>query len=493
MKTKIIASLLVLCMTAWFSSCDLDSKVYSSFSETNFPKTEEDARSMLTGLYAYFKCNSGAVNDNSNGTWVWPLFTTGYGGWIGLSEMTTDEVFNIEHQEIHFNWGSAFDTYSTYAVSRNITRATYILDVFSKLTDMDKDVKNELMAETKCLRAWMMFCFYDMYGPIPVVTDPAKIDHIGYEPRPSKEEYFNQMVKDLTEALPYLYDKTNNTENWGRVNKGVAAMLLMKLYMNDHQYDKALPYAESLTQMGYTLSDDYSKVFSEEHNNENIWSVPSGQQMGNEWFFYMIPPSCAEICGIKVTPYWGVTMMPWDFYDTYAKEDKRLGGIADRYIGTDGTLYSREGNQGERLPYGANIVKYLLPKEQTQTGNIPLVVCRYADVILSLAEIENELNGPTDKALGYLKQITDRSGVSHTIPADIQTSKDKFKEFLLAERGRELYFEGWRRQDMIRFGKYIEYGLSKGYPAKDYMTLFPIPPKVIIESGGIVKNNPGYE
>lgn len=67
--------------------------------------------------------------------------------------------------------------------------------------------------------------------------------------------------------------------------------------------------------------------------------------MGNEWFFYMIPPSCAEICGIKVTPYWGVTMMPWDFYDTYAKEDKRLGGIADRYIGTDGTLYSREGSE----------------------------------------------------------------------------------------------------------------------------------------------------
>ena len=61
MKTKIIASLLVLCMTAWFSSCDLDSKVYSSFSETNFPKTEEDARSMLTGLYAYFKRNSGMI------------------------------------------------------------------------------------------------------------------------------------------------------------------------------------------------------------------------------------------------------------------------------------------------------------------------------------------------------------------------------------------------------------------------------------------------
>lgn len=493
MKTKIKYTLLVLSMIVTFNACDLDSKVYSSFAETNFPKTEEDARAMLTGLYAYFKCNSGAVNDNSNGTWCWPLFTTGAGGWLGLCEMTTDEIFNIERQEIKFNWGSAYDTYLTYTVSRNITRATYILDVLSKITDIDEDTKNNLMAETKCLRAWLMFCFYDMYGPIPVVLDPAKLDDIKYEPRPSKEEYFNHMIKDFTEAIPYLYDKTNNTENWGRVNKGLATMLVMKLYMNDHQYDKALPYAESLTKMGYSLSDDYDKIFSEEHNNENIWSVPSGPQMGNEWFYYMIPPSCAEVCGIEVAPYWGVTMMPWEFYDTYDKQDKRLSGIADSYTGTDGTLYSRDGNQGERLPYGAIMVKYRYPKELTSAGNLPMVICRYADVILSLAEIENELNGPTDKALNYLKQITERSGVTHTIPADIQSSKEKFNEFLLAERGRELYFEGWRRQDMIRFGTYIKYGQSKGYPAKDHMVLFPIPPKVIIESGGVVENNPGYE
>ncbi|MDH6304118.1 hypothetical protein M2459_000830 [Parabacteroides sp. PF5-5] len=492
MKTKIIYSLLVLYMTVSFNSCDLDSKVYSSFAETNFPQTEEDARSMLTGLYAYFKCNSGAVNDNSNGVWCLPLFTPGYGGWLGLSEMTTDVIYNIEHQNIFFNWGSAFDTYSSYTVSRNITRATYILEVLDK-ADIPEKAKNQLIAETKCLRAWLMFCFYDLYGPIPVITDPAKLDDIKYGPRPSKEEYFNQMVKDFTEAIPHLHGKTNNTDNWGRVNKGVATMLLMKLYMNDHQYDKALPYAESLTQMGYSLSEDYSKIFSEEHNNENIWSVPSGQQMGNEWFFYMIPSTCAEVSGIKVSPYWGVIMMPWAFYDTYAKEDKRLVGIADNYIGPDGTFYSRDENQGDRLPYGAIMVKYLLPKEQTSTGNLPLVVCRYADIILSLAEIENELNGPTEKALNYLKQITERSGVTHTIPSDIRTSKEKFKEFLLAERGRELYFEGWRRQDMIRFGRYIEYGREQGYPAKDHMVLFPIPPKVIIESGGIVENNPGYE
>ena len=48
-------------------------------------------------------------------------------------------------------------------------------------------------------------------------------------------------------------------------------------------------------------------------------------------------------------------------------------------------------------------------------------------------------------------------------------------------------------RDLIRFGKYIETGRKRGFPAKDHMVLFPIPPKVITESGGVVKNNPGYE
>ncbi len=493
MKANIILSLLTGCLLFSATSCDLDSKVYSSFAETNFPQTEEDARSMITGLYAYFKCNSGGVNDDSNGVWALPLYTPGYGGWLGLSEMTTDEVFNREQQQVQFNWGSAFDTYSTYTLSRNITRATYILQVLSGLTEVPEDVRNELIAEVKCLRAWFMFCFYDLYGPIPVVLDPAELDgDIEYKPRPSKEEYFNYMVKDLTEALPYLYDKTNNTGNWGRVNKGLATMLLMKLYMNDHQYDKALPYAESMMDMGYRLLDDYHEIFTNEQNDEVVWAVPSGDQMANEWFFYVIPPDCAEVCGLEVTPYWGVTVMRWDFYDSYADDDIRKEGLSDHYTGPDGTFYSRDGNPGSVLSYGAIIVKYFIQKEEASKGDVPFVAFRYADVLLSLAEIENELNGPTAKALDYLKQITERAGVTYTIPADIQSSKEKFREFLLAERGRELYFEGWRRQDLIRFDKYIEFGLSQGYPAKEHMVLFPIPPQVIIESGGVVEQNPGY-
>ena len=188
--------------------------------------------------------------------------------------------------------------------------------------------------------------------------------------------------------------------------------------------------------------------------------------------------------------------MPWDFYDTYDKADARLEVIADSYKDADGTLYTRPGGGGasdDRIQQGAIPVKYLVAPEKYASGNTHIVAFRYADVLLSLAEIENELNGPTDKALGYLKQITDRVGVTHTIPADIQSSKEKFKEFLLMERGRELFMEGWRRQDLIRFGKYIEFARNRGCTAaKDHMVLFPIPPKVITESGGVSEQNTGY-
>jgi hypothetical protein len=486
--------ILCICVALKFSSCDLDSTVYSSLTEDNFPKTEEDAESLLTGLYGNVKNNSGGVNDGANGGWGWPLLSISAEAWTGFSMATTDEMYTVGSANIRdFEWGNAFNTMNTFRINKNITRATYLISVIEKTDGIREDSKQRMIAEAKCIRAWIMFALYDLYGPIPYIVDPDKaIEEIKYEPRPSKEEYFNQMVKDFTEAIPYLYDKTNNTANWGRVNKGLANMLLMKLYMNDHQYEKALPFAEAVTKMGYKLEDDYFAVFSNEGNNEVIWAVPSGARADNEWFFYTIPSDCAEVLGQEVAPYWGVFVLPWDFYDTFTDQDIRKNGLAESYIGPDGKEHSRTVNP-TRSQYGAIVVKYFLPKSLTSSGNYQQVSLRYADVILSLAEIENTLNGPTERALGYLKQITDRAGTTSTIPNNIQQSKETFNDFLLAERGRELHLEGWRRQDLLRFGKYISNARERGKNAKDHQVLLPIPPQIIIESGGIITQNPGYE
>ena len=135
-------------------------------------------------------------------------------------------------------------------------------------------------------------------------------------------------------------------------------------------------------------------------------------------------------------------------------------------------------------------MKGVLPYEKNRIGNFSTVAFRYADVLLSLAEIENEINGPTATALAYVKQVTDRAG--HIInPANL-SSKDAFRTFLSDERGRELYWEGWRRQDMIRLGTWLPWGISKGYNAQQKHLLFPISPSIINESHGIIAQNAGY-
>ena len=88
------------------------------------------------------------------------------------------------------------------------------------------------------------------------------------------------MVSDLQESLPYLYDKTNGTGNWGACEQGACHHAADEAYMNDHQYDKALPYAESMKTMGYKLSDDYKDIFINEMNDETVWAVPSGELAG---------------------------------------------------------------------------------------------------------------------------------------------------------------------------------------------------------------------
>ena len=115
---------------------------------------------------------------------------------------------------------------------------------------------------------------------------------------------------------------------------------------------------------------------------------------------------------------------------------------------------------------------------------------RYAEVLLSFAEAENELNGPNAEAVRALKQVTDRAGVE--IPATATANKEAFRNYLLLERGHELFGEGVRRQDLIRHGVYIKLARERGNNAQDYQVLFPIPQFAITESNGILEQNPGY-
>lgn len=137
------------------------------------------------------------------------------------------------------------------------------------------------------------------------------------------------------------------------------------------------------------------------------------------------------------------------FYDTFEDCDKRKAAILCKYDTNEGKTKDRNSGMVGALP-----LKYTDTQFKHAGIQKAFPVIRYAEVLLSYAEAENELNGPTQNAQNAIQPILTRANV--TIPATAIANKEAFRDYLLEERGRELHCEGQRRQDLIRHGVYIE-------------------------------------
>lgn len=181
----------------------------------------------------------------------------------------------------------------------------------------------------------------------------------------------------------------------------------------------------------------------------------------------------------------GVYYVRWSFIDTFDPADSRLSGLPQSYIGTDGKQYNRSNM------IGAIAMKYDEdPAMVGHNSNHIIVRQRYADVWLSMAEAENELNGPTNKARAYFNKVRPRTGLAN-LPNGL--SQQEFRDAVLMERAHEFYLEGHRYQDLVRHGKFYEVASKMPNSVlRPEQILFPIPTQYIIEYKGILKQNPGY-
>ena len=119
---------------------------------------------------------------------------------------------------------------------------------------------------------------------------------------------------------------------------------------------------------------------------------------------------------------------------------------------------------------------------------------RYADVLTLQAEaLARAAGGVTENAVQLLNRVRTRAGLKAYRLGDFG-SLDSFLNAVLEERGHELFFEGWRRSDLIRHGKFIAYAklYKKSRTAQPHMVLFPLPQEIINEGRGQVLQNPGY-
>lgn len=392
-------------------------------------------------------------------------------------------------------------------------------------------------AEVRALRAMYYYYLTDLFGSIPLVLSSkvASKDIVLSE----REDIFNFIFKELQEVTPLLPAQFSNRSGnyYGRLTRPVAYFLLAKLalnaeiYMDNNWVDDTHPdgktiffdvdgntfnawqtvefYCDQITALGYRLESDYAANFAvyNEGSVENIFTIPMNKTLYTNQMQYLFRSrhyNHAKALGLSGENGSSATI---EALQTFGYETNEQDPRFD-YCYYAGTVYDLKGNvvkldDGTALVYepwkvkldlsdepyektaGARMKKYEIDDKAMKDGKLmenDIVLFRYADVLLmkSEAKVRDGRNGDEE-----LNQVRTRVGA----PERTATLDN-----LLAERQLELAWEGWRRQDLIRFGQFTRsYNSRPQLPNEEsgYTIVFPIPEKIRQMNLGW-EQHPGY-
>ena len=497
--------LLGFCSVLIVQSCELKSEVYDAINPNIFPVTEQDAKALVTanaygafrsdGYDGIFNVASGimilndALSDYGVCSWGWDHAT--YAQWTGASATQWPLVD-------HWGW------------SNWISKMTLTIERIKNIS-MNEELKNRYIAELRMGRGWMAYLLYDYYGPI-IIADLETLQNPLQNkilPRLSEEEMKTYIETELTEAasvLPYNYQKGD--DDYGRFTKGLANTILLKFYMLTKQFDKAESMGRELMkpEYGYSLVSEYADIFTlaNEKNAEIIWAVQckTGFQM-HKWEPHVLPADYDFNPLLDGLAKWNGYKMLWSYINTYDQADKRLSTIITEYTSKNGTLHNEltdSNDPSTQLYLGAVPLKYEVDPATTggENSQIDYIIYRYADVLTLTAEAITRNKGVTQEAVGMLNQIRERALPGKGYTMGNFASTDALLKAILDERGWELYYEGCRRQDLIRYGLFVQAIKDKAIGrgaltnVNEYYVRFPIPQSYIDQGKGIVKQNEGY-
>ncbi len=434
--------------------------------------------------------------------------------------LSTDEaVIGWDDQTIkdfvYQSWGAndVFIAAMYYRIFYQIALANeYIRETAdSRLNDRDVDAAlrediQEYRAEARFLRAYSYWHALDMFGNVPFVTDENPIG--AYIPeQSSQQDLFEYLEAELQEIAQTMAEPGAN--DYGRVDRAAAWMLLAKLYMNAEvytgqpRYGDALTYINQIINSGYALEEDYQHLFMADNyqaQDEIIMRVPydgiETQTYGGTTFLIKAAiGGDMSTADMGVDDGWGGLRTTPQFVDLFDEDDPRALFFTDGQT-TEITNLSDFQN-------GYAVQKFTnMRSDGTRGSNLEFVdtdfpLFRLADVYLMYAEaVLRGGGGDEGTALTYVNALRERAwgDDSGNISANELTL-----DFILDERGRELYWEGHRRTDLIRFGEFAGdtylwswKGESRdGLPTQARYNLFPIPDADVTANPNLVQN-PGY-
>jgi hypothetical protein len=497
MKLKNILLLGSVCFLSLVGCTNVDENVYDKYRAEDFYGTPEGADVALASVYAQI-----------GGNWNGVGYAGADNGWYDLNCMSADEQViphrNTGDWQLDFARVYMHQWLPTDLMVNNTWNWLY-KSIFnanlavSQLETAKADVSK--IAEAKVLRAFFYYLLMDDYGNIPFYTDNnITVDKI---PQAGRQEVYNFIVKELTENVDLL-SGTKGGSYYGRFNKWAGYTLLAKVYLNAQVYTGQAKWAECLaacnkvSEGGFTLhpatanaasplGNSYYELFGDVlPDDETILSIYTTVDVVSRNIFTVRSlngPHCQALFGYSG---WNGTIVPKDFYLKYTDSDvrKKQFLVGEQPGGTNYTLdISSLDNPGAGAQEGVRNDKFYpaTPRNGGGASN-DFPIYRYADILLMMAECNVRLNNPA-AAKPFVDAVRSRAGIG-------ALAANPTLDDIYTERGLELNWEGHRRQDMIRFDKFL---LPKQFKetSEAYRKLFPIPTSALNANPGL-KQNPGY-
>ncbi len=424
------------------------------------------------------------------------------GWWFWAQEVTSDEIaFPVRGND--WNDGGKWRVLHTHEWTNDVDAInsmwSHMYDGVreaNKLLDLLEDEAAdpsiaESIAKLKTLRAFFLYLLMDNYGDVPLITSFKNAPEAPTKAK--RQEIYNFLVEDLKSSIPLLPLSANKFA----VSRGMGYTLLAKIYLNAEvytgtpAYDKAEAMCDSVIDLGiYSLDNTVTAPFAANNVavNENIFTIlfdefdAPGFRLHMRTLHYL----SNNTFEMAVEPWNGFAALE-NHYKSYADGDKRKtewflvgqqksASGADLFDQTAGesliltpeipALVMGAGNTSAEIRMsGARVKKYEIEKGAEENMNNDFPVFRYADILLMKAEcaIRNGGPGAGDK---WVQDVRDRANAGAASGFGLDE--------ILAERGRELFCEGHRRQDLIRFGKFGNAWWEKTASGPE-RTTFPIP------------------
>jgi starch-binding outer membrane protein, SusD/RagB family len=385
----------------------------------------------------------------------------------------------------------------------------------AKLTSNQITGTNEIEAklfrdEARFLRALSYAHALDLYRNVPLVKDT---DPVGESPRQGTAQevfdYIESELKDIENTLPAA-----RTNEYGRADKGAVWMLLARLYLNAQvytgtaRYADALAYSKKVIDAGYVLDKKYKDVFAADNQSstENIFTINSDGNRTRTWGGTTFL-SHAHVGNKMVAASYGL--------DGGWRGIRSTKAFVKKFMDTSGNLVadgralffttdqSIESTEFTEFKYGYATTKWSNLKKDGTPGSNPTWVdndfplFRLADAYLMYAESALRGGGGSlSDATSYVNLLRERAygNTSGNI-----TQADLTLPFIIDERSRELYQEGVRRTDLVRFGLFTgsEYiwpwkgNKLEGASLDAFKAIFPIPVQDLASNKNL-KQNTGY-